>query len=196
MNNIKKFFIRKHGYARMKDMKQAGIHTRDIAGAYEEGIIEKIKPGIYKLVDYPWNEHSSFADIYAANPNAVICLMSASEYYGLTTFNPSEISVAVVNNSHLSLTYPPIKVYYFPPKVYEPEILTIASKSGVFKIYSAEKTLIDLFRYRKKIGDDVVFESIKNYMRKKDRNINRVMDCAELCGVQKTMLPFIRALIV
>ena len=197
MDKIRSIFVKHKGYSRMKDLKLAGIHTRKIASALAEGIIEKIKPGLYKLVDYPWDEHSSFSDIYAANPNSVICLVSACEYYELTTFNPSEISVAIPHKAFkFKLEYPPIKVYYFTSKDYETGIVTVKSKSGTFRIYSIEKTLVDLFRYRKKIGDDIVLESLKNYLTLKKRNINELLKCAKESKVQNTMLPYIKAMIV
>jgi hypothetical protein len=47
----------------MKELRVEGVQTRDIAEALKRGIIEKVKPGLYKLIDYPWDEHSSFADV-------------------------------------------------------------------------------------------------------------------------------------
>ncbi|MDP4116148.1 MAG: type IV toxin-antitoxin system AbiEi family antitoxin domain-containing protein [Bacteroidota bacterium] len=194
---IRTIFVKNKGYARMKDLKLSGIHTRKIAAARKDGVIERIKPGLYKLVDYPWDEFSGFSDIYTANSNSVICLVSACEYYGLTTFSPSEISVALPRNTHqFKLTFPPIKVYFFTMKYYGTGITTVKSKSGTFKIYSIEKTLVDLFRYRKKTGDDIVLESLKNYLAQNKRNINKLLECAQQCGVQNKMLPYIKAMVV
>ena len=57
MNEIVKIFEKNKGYARMVELKKANIHTRRIANAVERGIIEKIKPGLYKLVNYEHDEH-------------------------------------------------------------------------------------------------------------------------------------------
>lgn len=196
-NEIEAIFIKNKGYARMKELKLSGIHTRKIAAAQTDGLIEKIKPGLYKLVDFPWDEFSGFSDIYAANSNSVICLVSACEYYGLTTFNPSEITVALPRNTHcFRIYYPPMKVYFFTMKYYETGISTINSKNGTFKIYSIEKTLVDLFRYRKKVGDDIVLESLKNYLMQNKRNINKLLECAKQFGVQNKILPYIKAMVI
>jgi len=61
--NLQDFFYKHNGYARMKDLKEYKFHTRVIAKAVEENIIEKIKPGLYKLVDYEWDGNSSIIDI-------------------------------------------------------------------------------------------------------------------------------------
>src|SRR5690606_9961305 len=178
MEEIIKIFEKNKGYARMAELKKAKIHTRRIAQAVEDGIIEKIKPGLYKLKDYPWDEHGSFAEVNHANTKAVICLTSAAEYYELTTFNPSYITVAVPHNtSKFNLDYPPIKVYYFADSYYSPGIELLKTKSGIVRIYNKEKTIGDIFRYMNKIGEDIAFETLKEYLRnRREMNIPKLLE--------------------
>ena len=51
MEKLIKIFEKNKGFARMKDMREAGIQTRDIAAAVDKGKIEKLKPGLYTLVE-------------------------------------------------------------------------------------------------------------------------------------------------
>ncbi|MBM4176546.1 MAG: Abortive infection protein AbiEi [Ignavibacteria bacterium] len=196
MKEIIKIFEKHKGYARMKELRNQKIHPRKITKAISEGIIEKIKPGLYKLVNYPWDENGSFADVCKSNKKAVICLTSASSYYELTTFNPSYITVAVPHNSPgFKLEYPPIQVYYFPHKYYETGIIQVETKSGIIRIYNLEKTICDLFRYRTKIGDDIVIESLKSYLELKKRDINKLFEFAETLSVKEKMLPYVKAIV-
>lgn len=194
---IIKIFEKNKGYARMVEMKKANIHTRRIANAVEKGVIEKIKPGLYKLKDYPWDEHSSFAEVNHAHTKAVICLTSAAEYYELTTFNPSYITVAVPHNTpRFKLDYPPIKVYYFADSYYSQGIEILKTKSGIVRIYNKEKKIGDLFRYIKKIGGDIAVESLKTYLQnRKGRNIPKLIEYAEICGVKKKIEPMVKAIL-
>jgi len=196
MEKMIEIFENHKGFAQMRELKKAGIHTRIIAKAVKEGVIEKVKPGLYKLVEYPWDEHGSFADVCNANKKAVVCLLSAASYWELTTFNPSEIYVVVPNNTDkFTLEYPPIKVYYFVERYYDPGIETLNTKSGTVKIYNKEKTIGDLFRYISKIGEDIALESLKNYMRDKKRNIGNLIEFSEKCGVKRRMEPFIKGML-
>jgi len=180
----------------MQELRKNGIQTRTISKAVKEGLIEKIKPGLYKLVNYPWDEHSSFADVCNSHKKAVICLTSAAAYYALTTFNPSYITVAVPHNTpNFNLDYPPIQVYYFPHKYYKTGIVEIDNKSGLIRIYNQEKSLCDLFRYRNKIGDDIVIESLKNYLKQKERDINKLLEYAETLRVKEKIFPYIKAIV-
>jgi len=197
MKRIADVFNKKHGYARMKYLREEGVQTRDIATAVEEGILEKIKPGLYKLVNYHWDEYEGFVDICSANKNAVICLMSAAAYWELSTFDPSQINVAVPRSTDkFQLNYPPIKVYYFGKKNYPDGMESIKTKSGIFKIYNKEKTICDLFRYQKKIGEDLTIESLKTYVaNKKNRNIPRLLDYAEKNNVTKKLQPLLKGML-
>ncbi len=187
MEKLLKIFHNHNGYAKMQELRNNGVQTRTIAEAIKQGVIEKIKPGLYKLKDYPWDEHGSFAEVNHANTKSVICLTSAAEYYGLTTFNPSYITVAVPHNTpKFKLDYPPIKVYYFADSYYSPGIEILKTKSGIVRIYNKEKTNGDLFRYMNKIGEDIAFETLKEYLRNRRKmNIPKLLEYASICGVRK-----------
>jgi predicted transcriptional regulator of viral defense system len=196
MDKLQKIFDEQKGFARMQQLRNNGIQTRVIARAVEDGVIEKIKPGLYKLVNYQWDEHESFADVCNSNNKAIICLTSAASYYELTTFNPSYITVAVPHNTPgFKLDYPPIQVYYFPHKYYETGIDEKETKSGLIRIYNQEKTICDLFRYQNKIGDDIIIESLKNYLKQKRRDINKLIKYAESLGIKEKILPYVKAIV-
>ncbi|MFZ2322581.1 MAG: type IV toxin-antitoxin system AbiEi family antitoxin domain-containing protein [Ignavibacteriaceae bacterium] len=187
MEEIIKIFEKNKGYARMVELKKANIHTRRIANAVEQGVIEKIKPGLYKLANYDRDEHESFVEVCHANKRAVICMLSAASFYELTTFNPSYITVAVPHNTpRFKLDYPPIKVYYFADSYFSPGIEILKTKSGIVRIYNKEKTIGDLFRYMNKLGEDIAFEALKEYLRnRREMNIPKLLEYASICSVRK-----------
>ena len=195
MNEIKEFFIKNRGYGLMKDMKASKIHTRTIKKAIEKGIIEKIKPGLYKLIDYNWDENELYLDVCKSNSKAVICLLSALSYYDLTDFNPAEIFIALPQNSiALKLDYPPVRVFYFSPKTYESGVEELELSGGEIKIYCVEKTICDIFRFRNKLGEDIAIESLKRYLKRQESNYNKLIEYAEICRVKKIIMPYLKAL--
>jgi predicted transcriptional regulator of viral defense system len=196
MTDFQKIFSDHNGFARMRELRNNGVQTRTIAKAIKDGVIEKIKPGLYKLADYPWDEHGSFADVCNSYNKAIICLTSAAAYYEITTFNPAYITAAVPHNTRgFKLDYPPVQVYYFSNKYYETGINEFDTKSGLIRVYNREKTICDLFRYRNKIGDDIVIESLKNYLKLKKRDINKLFEYAEILKVKEKILPYVKAIV-
>lgn len=180
----------------MKELKEAGIHTRKVREALEKEYIIKIKPGLYKLRYYQRDEYESFVDICMANDSAVICLSSALAYHELTTFNPSKIAVAVPNNTdRFELDYPPIEVYFYRENIYKAGIIKIDCPYGSFKVYNKPKTVCDMFHYRNKIGEDLAFDGLKKYLDQPNTSVSEITDYMEICRVKTIITPYLKALV-
>ena len=186
----------KDGYATMKELKEAGIHTRKVKEALEKEFLLKIKPGLYKLRNYRRDEYESFVDIHMANDRAVICLSSALSYHELTTFNPSKITVAVPNNTdRFELDYPPMDVFFYRENIYQAGIKEVDRSYGSFKVYNKPKTVCDMFHYRNKVGEDLAFEGLRNYLDLPEANLNTLQKYMKTCRVKTVMKPYIKALV-
>ncbi|GMR24992.1 MAG: type IV toxin-antitoxin system AbiEi family antitoxin domain-containing protein [Ignavibacteria bacterium] len=198
MEKIVKYIENNGGFARMKDLREKGFQTRDIAALVKEGVIEKVKPGIYKLADYGFFEDKNVSLLSVCNaiPNAVICLISALDYYELTLFNPSEIYYAIPNSEKVKkIDYPPVKPFFFRDRFYYPGIEYIKTKYGEIRIYNKEKTVCDMFRYRNKLGEDIALEGLKNYQKLRKKNIGKLIEYSEICQVKTVMMPILKGLV-
>ncbi|MBN2286951.1 MAG: type IV toxin-antitoxin system AbiEi family antitoxin domain-containing protein [Tissierellales bacterium] len=198
MDKIITFFKKHGGYARMKDLKAASFHTREVSRLLQKEIIEKVKPGLYRLADLPVEDNIpiSFIDVCHAIPKGIVCLLSALEFHDLTTFNPSEIYIAIPNSERgTKIEYPPVRMYFFRNRFYNLGIETFVTSSGEVRIYNKEKTICDLFRYRNKLGEDVALEGLKNYLKSKHADIQKLTEYAEHCQVKTVLLPYIKALV-
>ena len=63
------------------------------------------------------------------------------------------------------------------------------------KVYSPEKTLADCFKFRNKIGMDVVLEAFKLYKSRKKFNLSELLKQARTCRVEKVMRPYLEAIL-
>lgn len=196
MNKIVKY-IKEHGYARMKDLKKAGFHTRNISALLKCGEIEKVKPGLYKIPNYEgYDYHTSFLDVSKAAPKGIICLVSAISYYELSSVNPAEVYLAIpLSEKPPKMEYPPIRVFYWTERNYNLGIEEIKTKAGIIKIYDKEKTICDLFRYRDKLGEDIAFEALKNYLQLKNFELNKLRNYAEKMRLKTILSPYIKAIV-
>ncbi|MBN1466254.1 Abortive infection protein AbiEi [candidate division KSB1 bacterium] len=194
MNKTLDIFNDHFGYASLRDLKKAGVHTDTIRNLLDDHIIEKIKPGLYKLSDMPMVAHQGFIDVCLAMPKAVICLLSALDYYDLTTFIPSSVMAALPRGAKPTrIIYPPVQIYYFSGDNYSEYIEEIRESTGSFRIYSIEKTVVDCFRYRNKLGEDLAVEGLKNYLELKSKNIPKLYDCAQKGRMWNIIRPYITA---
>ncbi|MBI2066917.1 MAG: type IV toxin-antitoxin system AbiEi family antitoxin domain-containing protein [Deltaproteobacteria bacterium] len=188
-------FMKEHrGYARTTDLLKEGISFRDLKKLLEQERIEQVKNGLYRLRDEDRTPLRDFVDVCQAIPKAVVCLYSALSHYELTTFMPTEIMVAIPQGYHANkIAYPPIRAFHFSKKQYEVGIETVKTKEGIYRIYSPEKSVSDAFRFRRKLGDDTAKEALFTYLEKNDKDLKKLLDCAEVCRMGKVMKPYIEA---
>ncbi len=192
---IKRAFARRRVMCR-KELLERGIRPRDIRVARETGAITRIKRGLYRLSsDYSGIE-SDLADVTAASTFAVICLTSALSYYEMISFIPPEVTVAMpMNMTFLNIEYPPVHIYYFSERSYSVGIVEQKTESGIVRIYSPEKSVCDIFRYRNKLGEDLAVEALKEYLRKKSSDVNKLIEYAKMLRIGTVIRPYITAIL-
>jgi predicted transcriptional regulator of viral defense system len=61
------------------------------------------------------------------------------------------------------------------------------------RVFNPEKTLADCFKYRNKIGLDVVLEALKFYRQKKRFHADDLLRYARICRVEKIIRPYLEA---
>ncbi len=196
MKSPVKIFHQHGGQLRMSEALAAGISRYMLYSMRDKGVIEQVSRGIYRLADLPPISNPDLVTVALRFSNAVICLTSALAYHGLTTQIPHEVSVAVSRNSRLpSLDFPPVRAHKFAEAVFNAGVEAHQIDGVSVRIYSPEKTLADGFKFRNKLGMDVVLEALKLYKSRKKFNFNAVLKYAKICRVEKVMKPYLEAML-
>ncbi len=171
-----------------------GITRYMLYSLRDKGVIEQVSRGIYRLVELPPISNPDLVTVSLRFPNAVICLVSALAHHDITTQIPHEVSVAVPRDSRMpSLDYPPIHAYRFSNEAYKSGIEEHLIDGVPIKVYSPEKTLADCFKFRNKIGMDVVLEALRFYKTRKKFDLGELLKYAKICRVGKVMRPYLEA---
>ncbi len=182
------------GQLRMSEAIQYGISRYSLYKMRDTGVLEQVSRGIYRLVELPPISYPDLVTVSLRFPKAVVCLISAMSYHGMTTQIPHEVSVAVPRDARMpSLDYPPVHAYKFSADAYQAGIDKHQIDGTIVKIYNAEKTLADCFKYRNKLGMDVVLEALKLYRSQKKFNMNKLLKYARVCRVDKIMRSYLEA---
>lgn len=199
MNNIIQYLKSRGGYATMKELKASKFQPRNIKTLLDKNVIEKVKPGLYRISNtkYFGRTNLSFTDVCNAVPSCVICLGSAISFYNLSTFNPSEVHIAVPNSEKpVNLFYPPVKYYFFRKLQYETGRSIIKTKHGDIRIYDVEKTVCDIFRFRNIFGEDIALEVLRNYTKRKDLNYFKLLKYSKICRVSTLIESYLKGMSV
>lgn len=184
------------GYVSTKEIDNKGINRYYINQLEKLGVILKVKNGLYKWGDYDFQYNFQLVDVFKIVPKGVLCLTSALAYYDLTTYNPWQYEIAIERTKKVTLPgYPPIKLVYFSSKQLDLGIIETEIDGHIVRIYDIEKTICDCVRYRNKIGIDIVKEGINEYLKRKDKDLNKLMKYAEVCRVQKILKEYLEVLV-
>jgi predicted transcriptional regulator of viral defense system len=174
-----------------------GIHPRTLYALRDHGEIERVGRGIYRLASASPLTNPDWTAIMSRLPRAVICLISALAHHGLTTQVPHTSDIALPSHSQIpKLDGIAIRVFWFsePSLSAGVEIVTIDGTD--VRVYSAEKTVADCFKYRNKIGLDVAVEGLREYREKKRKpNYKALLEFARINRVEKIMMPYLDALL-
>jgi len=185
-----------NGYISAKELTEAGLSSYDISRFIELDYIDKVKRGLYRKCNAD-DEYNEMVEVSKIVPKGFICLLSALTYYELTTYIPSEYQIAVHMNAHKTKLpgYPPIKLYFFSDDRFNTGVSSIKISGNKVNIYDVEKTLCDCIFYRNKIGTDIVKEALDNYIKRKSKNIPRLLEYAEKLRVKATLKTYLEVLI-
>jgi predicted transcriptional regulator of viral defense system len=180
---------------RSKDARENGIESRTLRQMVLAGEISRIDRGTYLKKDTPLSEHLGIALAAIRFPRAIICLLSALSFHEIGTQLPHEIWLAIDRKARKPQPREtPFRVVRFSRRMLSYGI----EKHRVFDIEipitSPARTVVDCFRYRNKIGNDVALEAIKESVRAKKTTIDEILRAAKVCRTRKAIEPYIEAL--
>lgn len=178
------------------ELKNMGYTYYKIDKLEKVGILSRINRSTYENLDYKGDENDFFsAEAYV--PNGVICLMSAARYYGLTNFLPDAVDVAIERKKKVNTLpeWPEIRIFYFSQSRMDIGVKKIYEGKNCFHIFDIEKTVVDIIYYRNKIGIEETSEVFKNYLKRRDRQIDRIYAYAKRLRCEKVVRTYLEVLI-
>lgn len=178
------------------ELKKMGYTYYKIDKLEKVGILSRINRSTYENLEYKGDENDFFsAEAYV--PNGVICLMSAARYYGLTNFLPDAVDVAIERKKKVNTLpeWPEIRIFYFSQSRMDIGVKKIYEGKNCFHIFDIEKTVVDIIYYRNKIGIEETSEVFKNYLKRRDRQIDRIYAYAKRLRCEKVVRTYLEVLI-
>lgn len=159
----------------MSELNELGFSAYMVRNMVAHGQLIKLNKSTYENVNYV-GEESDYIYAYAYVPDGIICLLSAAVFYGLSTYRPDEIDVAVEQKRNVSTLpdWPTIKLWYFEDTRLETGVTDMEICNQKMKIYDIEKTVVDIIYYRNKLGIEETKEVLTNYLKRPDRDINKL----------------------
>lgn len=188
-------FLKHKGYLRASDAFSNGIQPRDLYALRDQGVIELVTRGLFRLKSLPELKSPSHFAIGVKIPEGVLCLRSALAVHGLIEDVPNEISVALVKGSERPHIHDlPIKFYLISEPAFSQGI-EVHRKEGVdVRVYCPEKSIADCFKFRNKIGLKVCLDALQTWWKWENRNDDRFLSFVKTCRMENIIRPYLNLL--
>jgi predicted transcriptional regulator of viral defense system len=202
MNNLnaiekaKTIFQHHQGVLRTMNAIRLGVQPRTLYAMRDARIIEPLSRGLFRLTELPPLGNPDLVSVALKAPEGIICLLSALSFHEITTQIPRSVYLSLrPGMKPPRLDYPPMKIVWFNGKAYSEGIEKHNMDGVPVRIYGPEKTVADCFKYRNKIGLDVAIEALRLCRERKRSSVQKLMQYARICRVDKIMQPYLEAML-
>ncbi len=182
------------GIARSRDLEAVGVTRDQLRRLVAKGVLERLGRGLYRAPQSPASGLNDLARASLLVPGAVVCLLSALRFHGLTTYNPFEVWLAVRRKAwRPHLEHPPVRLIFLSGDTYTEWVEEHTIDGIRVPIFSAARTVADCFKFRNRIGTDVAVAALREYRRVHPKGLDLLWQAATANRVSEVMRPYLEA---
>lgn len=161
-----------------------GVHPRDLYAWRDDGQIIELSRGVFRRADAPPASHPDMIAVAHRAPRAIVCCISAAVIHDLTDEMPASVQIAVPKRSHTPvIAYPPVTVFRFDEATFDLGLTSFEAGPGEpVRIYDAARTVVDLMRFRKRLGEPIAHVALHRYLTVPGARPALLLDYAEALG--------------
>ncbi len=143
----------------------AGLSRSKLRKLAENRLVESFARGLYRRADAPLVD-LDLVEIALRAPDATLCLETALVHHQLTDRIPIAIDVALPRSVRQPVTIAPVRWHRFHEGTFHVGRETIELEPGLsLGVFTATRTLVDVFRLMHHEGSDLAYEALRNWLR-------------------------------
>ncbi|QWL30550.1 type IV toxin-antitoxin system AbiEi family antitoxin domain-containing protein [Rathayibacter toxicus] len=158
-----------------------GLTRHSLDRLIEAGEFERISPGLFLRAGLTDDTTAAWIAIAAKKPDAALCLLTALSLHELTDEIPTRSDIAIPRGTQpVTVRHAPISWHRFDADTFDIGRGEHELPGGLsIGLYSAERTLIDLFRLRHAWGSDLALGALKRWLRGRGNSPGALLTLAE-----------------
>ena len=185
---IEELMKKNNGYITSKELDMFDIHRMYLSIMQEKGIIEKVASGIYIDTNKIEDNYYVFG---LSMPNVIYSHMTALYFHGLSIKAPTDVYDITVKRSYNSIHLRKHNVFYVGNDVYGLGITEIETPMGnKVKVYDVERCICDIIRSKSRMDLELIKHSVKEYIKRKDKNLVKLSLYAEKLGIKDVVMDY------
>lgn len=188
---LKNYIENNNGIVLASDLKKLNIHKQYLKLLCDEGYVERKEKGVYVKKEKNVND---FFLIQQRYKTGIFSHNTALYFYHLTDRTPLKYDMTFKNNIRVNDEI--IEPHYIKKDKYELGIIELELQDKTtIKVYNLERTIIDILRDRNKIDLQIFNTAMKEYMKRKDKNLIKLSKYAKEFKMEKILKKYMEILL-
>ncbi|MCU1481783.1 MAG: hypothetical protein JWQ19_2569 [Subtercola sp.] len=165
---------------RYHDIEALRLTRHRLDGLIEAGEYERIAPGTFLRTDGVDDTTAAWIAIATKKPDATLCLLTALSVHDLTDEIPRKSDIAIPRGTHtMTVSRAHITWHRFAVDTFAIGRTELPLSAGVsIGVYSAERTIIDMFRLRHNWGGDIAVGALKRWLSNQENSPSALLSLA------------------
>lgn len=178
-----------NGYISSKELSNLGIHRMYLNIMKKKGMIEKVGRGIY--IDSAKIEDGYFV-FSLGFQKVVYSHMTSLYFHGLSIKAPTNKYDITIPNNYFNYNIKEHNIFYVDKNIYKLGLTTVETPMGnKVRAYDIERCICDIIRSKNRMDSEHVKYSIKEYLKRKDKDLIKLSTYAEKMGIKEEVMDYI-----
>lgn len=193
-SELQSIITQKGGIVTTAQANEVGISNERLRLLVKSGDLERVNFGVYMLSD-EISDKMYIAQL--RRPKIIYSHETALFLHDLTDRDPISYTVTVPTGYNASrLRDDGFIVFTIKRELHEIGVTKLATMFGnSVMVYDLERTICDCLRSRNQLDIAIVTDAIKRYARRKDKNLNALLQMAEIFQVTKLLTNYLEVLL-
>lgn len=188
---LKNYIENNNGIILASDLKKLNVHKQYLKLLCDEGYVERKEKSVYVKKGKNVND---FFLIQQRYKTGIFSHNTALYFYHLTDRTPLKYDMTFKNNIRVNDEI--IEPHYIKQDKYELGIIELELQDKTtIKLYNLERTIIDILRDRNKIDLQIFNTAMKEYMKRKDKNLIKLSKYAKEFKMEKILKKYMEVLL-
>jgi predicted transcriptional regulator of viral defense system len=194
MDKLKSLLKKNDGILTTSEANAVGISNERLRLLVNDGVLERVAHGVYASHDILPDKMYIFQK---RRPKLIYSHETALFLHNLTDRDPINYSVTVPRGyNNKSLIKDGLTVFSLKSDLYKKNIVIMETIFGhKVSVYGLERTICDCIRSRNQMDIAVVTQALKEYSKRKDKNLNLLMRIAGEFEITKILRGYMEVLL-
>ena len=186
---IEELMKKNNGYITSKELDMFDIHRMYLSIMQEKELIKKVATGIYIDTNKIEDNYYVFG---LSMPNIIYSHMTALYFHGLSIEASTDVYDITVKRSYNSVHLRKHNVFYVDNDIYELGLVEVETPIGnKVKAYDVERCICDIIRSKNRMDSEHVKHSVREYVKRKDKDLIKLSKYAEKLGIKKEVMDYV-----